>query len=91
MNDLVIVGVLYRLGHLLEQSGGGARVEGAIGLQAFLQTTAIDEGHAVEGLTVYLTDFVNRNDAGVVDAGDDAGLALEALKRLLRGVLSAST
>jgi len=43
---------------LLQQAGGGARLQRPLGLEQLLQAAALDQRHAVEGLAVHLAHFV---------------------------------
>src|SRR5262249_28977122 len=69
--------VVYRVGRLGDQPGGGLRVV-AEAVQVTGQAAAVDELHAEVALAVVFAHLVDGDDAGVVEPGDGLGLVPEA-------------
>ena len=76
MEDAAHVGVLDGFGRLDHQGHGRAEIVPERG-ELIGEVAPLDELHAEIALAVVLADFVNRDDAGVVEQRDGLGLVLE--------------
>ena len=74
------MGVLHRLGDLLDQVGRLARRQRAVG-DLCGQAAALDEAHAEVVLALVLADLVDGDDARMVEVGGGLGLDVEPLAR----------
>ena len=68
MDDVARVGVLNRLGDRPDQLCGPLAVDWSI-FDQFGKRAAFDQSHRKEVLVTMLTDFVDRDDAGMVELG----------------------
>jgi len=78
------VRVRDRRGDFPGQLGGLARRQGTV-LQPLGQAVAFDETHREKVLTFVLADFVDRHDAGMVQACRCLGLGVKALHIVFTG------
>jgi len=81
VDDALLVGFLQGLGDLLGDLDGLPHGEGAAG-EALREVLALDKLENQEPPPVVLLEAVDLGDVGVVEGGEEAGLALEASQAL---------
>jgi hypothetical protein len=77
----MLVGVLEGFQNRLGDGQGAADRQGPLGAQDFRQRAPFAVGHHVEDETFAFTDEMDRQGVGMTQAGDRAGLLLEAGQR----------
>jgi hypothetical protein len=78
MHDAALVRRIERIGNLPRHIDRVINRQRAFGDEAIRERSALDEFEDQRALAIALFDAVDRGDTGMVERGEDPGLAIEA-------------
>ena len=87
MQDVVFVGVLHRACELNNQFHCGPDRH-RLTIEDRIELAAFDQAHAEVASAIALADFINRNDAGMVQSGGRFRFATELFHVRFRGPMT---